>query len=170
MSRLTKKDYKDWVYLTGTTLNEKASNHLNEINHKLGQLEDLMEQYSINDLTELKMALDYYEQTKKVEKITANAEIDTFKEIQDLLTKTNIYDKLSNELGYPLEVVFKALKEGIYFNFNMVLNEKFIETTNLSLKFSLGGFYCLYFEQWCVSYEIDLKDYGKTWWLKGDKQ
>lgn len=28
---------------------------------KLGQIEDLMEQYGINDLIELKIALDYYE-------------------------------------------------------------------------------------------------------------
>lgn len=41
MSRLTKKDYKEWVYEVGTTINQKASEHLNYINHKLGKLEDI---------------------------------------------------------------------------------------------------------------------------------
>ena len=37
------KDYKEWVYVVGTTINQKASEHLNYINHKLGKLEDLEE-------------------------------------------------------------------------------------------------------------------------------
>lgn len=87
----------------------------------------------------------------------------------DVFIKLGKLEDLEDEFSCPLRVVSKALKEGIYFNFNMMLKEKFIEPTNLSLKFSLGGFYCLYFEQWGVSYEIDLKDYGKTWWLKEDR-
>lgn len=93
-------------------------------------------------------------------------EAPTYKKIY---TKLGQLENLEEELGCPLDVVFKALKEGIYFNFNMMLKEEFIEPTDLSLKFSLGGFYCLYLEQWNGSY-IDLKDYGKTWWLKEDKE
>lgn len=83
----------------------------------------------------------------------------------DLKNKLGKLEDLQDELGCPLDVVFKALKEGIYFNFNMMLKEEFIEPIDLSLRFSLGEFYCLYFEQWNDGYEIDLKDYQKTWWI-----
>ena len=91
------------------------------------------------------------------------------------IRKGNVIDKLGkledleDELGCPLEVVFKALKDGIYFNFNRTSKkEEFIESIDLSLKLSLGGFYCLYFEQWNDGYEVDLAYYKKTWFLKGD--
>ena len=86
--------------------------------------------------------------------------------LQELVDKEALKNPILEELGCPLEVVLKALLEGVYYNFNLMLKEEFIEPIDLSLKFSLGGFYCLYFEQWGDGYEIDLRDYGKTWWLK----
>ena len=41
MSRLTKKDYKDWWHPVGEIINEQSSIYLNEVNHKLGKLEDI---------------------------------------------------------------------------------------------------------------------------------
>lgn len=46
MSRLTKKDYKDWWHPAGTVINEQSSLYLNEVNHKLGKLEDLEDELS----------------------------------------------------------------------------------------------------------------------------
>ena len=54
MSRLTKKDLA--IYsgrMNGKTLFDKVYN-------KLGKLEDILEEYGIEDLTDLKIALDYY--------------------------------------------------------------------------------------------------------------
>lgn len=47
--------------------------YVSEIMNKLGQLEDLMEKYEINDLTDLEIALNYYDhryddvQTRRVD-------------------------------------------------------------------------------------------------------
>ena len=106
---------------------------------------------------------DYRNTYDKYEGIDTNK----FEEICDELIK---YKQLQDELGCPLEVIFKALKEGIYFNFNRTCKEEFIEPIDLSLRYSLGGFYCFYFEQWNDGYEVDLRYYGKTWWLKGDRR
>ena len=54
MSRLTKKDLA--IYsgrMNGKTLFDKVYN-------KLGQIEDILEEYGIEDLTDLIIALDYY--------------------------------------------------------------------------------------------------------------
>ena len=53
MSRLTKK-LDEGFYVSNAPCTDDLKN-------KLGKLEDLMEQYNINDLAELKIALDYYE-------------------------------------------------------------------------------------------------------------
>lgn len=47
--------------------------YVSEIMNKLGQLEDIMEKYEINDLTDLEIALNYYDhryddvQTRRVD-------------------------------------------------------------------------------------------------------
>lgn len=57
MSRLTKKE-KRVDYFTGLEF-EYDTDDLYAID-KLGQIEDILEEYDIKDLTELKIALDYY--------------------------------------------------------------------------------------------------------------
>lgn len=75
------------------------------------------------------------------------------------------YNKLSNledledELGCPLDVVFKALKDGIYY-----ANNSF---TTVILR------YCeplkeLYFDTIYTGVYFNLNDYKKTWCLKED--
>lgn len=171
MSRLTKK-IENSEYMKDYELLVAHNYHLY---NKLGKIEDLMEQYNIDDLAELKIALEYYEQTKQVEKLTANSEIDTFKEIQDLLTKSNTYDNLSNELGCPLDVVFKALKEGIVVNDIMYLinGKKSSKTVFRKIIFTYNKFYKDYGFGFGMDengdnplWWISLKDYGKNWWLK----
>ena len=57
MNRLTKKDKRfNCGYQLSTYYNKYEENVIT----KLGQLEDLMEEYGINDLVELKIALNYY--------------------------------------------------------------------------------------------------------------
>lgn len=53
MSRLTNKDLVYIGRINGKTLFDKVYN-------KLGKLEDILEEYGIEDLTDLKIALDYY--------------------------------------------------------------------------------------------------------------
>ena len=53
MSRLTNKDLVYIGRINGKTLFDKVYN-------KLGQIEDLMEKYEINDLVDLEIALVYY--------------------------------------------------------------------------------------------------------------
>ena len=108
---------------------------------------------------------------KIIEELISKSEIDTFEEIQDLLTKANTYDKLSNELGCPLDVVFKALKEGFY---TQTMHHTKQDNTWLGIN-DLGytkEIFCMYFDENMANIETcverDLKDYGKTWWLKGD--
>lgn len=76
-----------------------------------------------------------------------------------LKTKEQIYNELTEELGYPLDVVFKALKEGCY-----IQDEGYFECPDI---------YFHPLEMECVigwankdnmGYEL-LKDYRKTWWL-----
>lgn len=83
------------------------------------------------------------------------------------------YNKLSNledledELGCPLDVVFKALKEGVM---TYDYEKQPVFTSHLDLSY---GFYnsqgeeLLTLHNW--SYAVALKDYGKTWWLKEDR-
>lgn len=70
-------------------------------------------------------------------------------------------EDLEEEIGCPLEVVIKALKEGIYYiypNGNIVLERSF------KLNHYSSG--------WCLikpKLNFKLEDYKKTWWLKRDK-
>ena len=55
MSRLTTKTkLGDYIFIDG------EQTCLNTIATKLGKLEDLLEKYEIEDLTDLEIALDYY--------------------------------------------------------------------------------------------------------------
>lgn len=57
MSRLTKKE--NGIY-TFTHADEDRQFVVYDLCKKLGQIEDILEEYGIEDLTDLKIALDYY--------------------------------------------------------------------------------------------------------------
>ena len=83
---------------------------------------------------------------------------------------TKIYDKLSkledleDELGCPLDVVFKALKEGfIDSEYNLLRTAKRLEYRDNEWVLVMMG--CRG-KQWYYP----LKDYQKNWWLKGDME
>ena len=85
-------------------------------------------------------------------------------------TKEQIYDELTQELGIPLEVLFKALKDGIWFkNKNGKLRN--VDKIHLnSLLFWMGKFAvdCLPEEEIEEGFnyiQLHFKDYGKTWSL-----
>lgn len=149
MSRLTKKDYKNGIQVNGY-YTKKNAQRLTDISHKLGKLEDLMEEYNLESIEDLENLLAL--QTFKVGGRSNG---------KSIIAKGILYNQLSDELGCPLDVVFKALlkKEGIrtiknntYYIDNIVR----MSTGNLAFELELAHY-------------LYLKDYGKTWWLKGEK-
>lgn len=82
--------------------------------------------------------------------------------LREALYKASIYDKLCKDLGCPLEVAFKALKEGIY-------TEKIDNTLLISKDVSLkhNGKQFVFILEHC--YYVVTKNYKKTWWLKKDR-
>lgn len=81
-------------------------------------------------------------------------------DIQLDIDKLNrIYD-LEKELGIPLEVLFKALKDGILTKKNNI----FRKLTGISLNYN-SYFECYVFEYGMGTVKAKLKDYGKTWVL-----
>lgn len=58
MSRFTR--YKQESLLTNEGGYYEPDTHYMAIVAKLGQIEDILEEYGIEDLTDLKIALDYY--------------------------------------------------------------------------------------------------------------
>lgn len=87
----------------------------------------------------------------------------------------NWYNKLANlediedEYGCPLEVVFKAIRNGILFISDKCipddLSKKFTSRPRLYYSDDLK---CYRFEIGLGAYYVKLKDYKKTWWLKED--
>ena len=102
------------------------------------------------------------------------------------INKLGKLEDLEDELGCPLEVVFKALNEGIIINEEGFVNSAYDNKTfnkendsyydDLTLYNTGVGYY---FEDTSSPYGdpecgdigcwVDLKDYQKTWWLKGEK-
>lgn len=85
------------------------------------------------------------------------------------IDKLSKLEDLEEELGVPLEVLFKALKEGVYAKFE----EGKILETNIKLYYGCGNEFkirvvCLEIGQY-EDFEWDdylfVKDYGKTWAL-----
>lgn len=68
------------------------------------------------------------------------------------------YKQLEEQLGCPLEVVFKALKQDYIYTKS---------GKHSRIEFGVYGF------EWCICYglrtQIRVDDYKKTWWLKKDK-
>ena len=93
-----------------------------------------------------------------------------------VLTKLKHFENLEEELGCPLDVVFKALKEGVrYFDGKTYTTTSKVNYECLLLDIELKAFRVMtepmpYSNDTWREYDtLYLKDYGKTWWLKGDK-
>lgn len=153
---------------------EEWETSVQKVINKLGKLEDLMEEYNINSIEEL--------ENKLSSKFIAGGIRSSGKRI---VSKGILYNILSEELGCLLEVMFKAMTIGII----VENHEDLIETGHSDRKdkyvyFSTEEIYLKNWQshgiknttncfqitygddsEWCVY----LKDYGKTWWLKGEK-
>lgn len=92
-------------------------------------------------------------------------------------------EDLEESLGCPLEVVFKAIEDGIvikgavnqYGAMTLWLDNKPLEAL-VGEKLSFEEPRLIKYNEWCFSCDggsyrgcVRLKDYGKTWWLKKDR-
>lgn len=86
-----------------------------------------------------------------------------------------IYEDIEEELGCPLEVLFKALKTTVFTNAEDCYGQELPSglrefEVRLNVKnMSLGLIHNSMFKGKEVIRHIPLKDYKKTWWLKEDK-
>ena len=144
MNRLAKKkSYADEYYLVCESLAAE----------KLCKLEDLMEEYNIDSIEQLENMLGY--------KVVAGGMRSGGKSI---VAKGILYNQLSEELGCPLEVVFKTIEDGVYIEVEHLPDV--IERPRLYYSDD-NKCYCL--EMLYGEYVVKLSDYQKTWWLKGEK-
>lgn len=79
----------------------------------------------------------------------------------DLYNKLGKLEDLEEELGCPLEVLVKALIEGVYYEDT----DNYMIYLPVFLDFNLDDNYILYY----VDEKLLTKDYKKTWWLRKDK-
>lgn len=84
--------------------------------------------------------------------------------IIEMATDLLEYKKVEEQLGCPLEVVFKALTNGVYVkdfpNESNTLKMFGLNLTNIENEwYMITKFYA----------NVKVKDYKKTWWLKADK-
>lgn len=101
------------------------------------------------------------EELNKVVKVDIQLDIDKLNRIYDL----------EKELGIPLEVLFKALKEGIYRLYEEFEDDEppYIYYLDPIIMYDeWRECWIFYDESKCQVY--CLKDYGKTWWLEKPKE
>ena len=75
------------------------------------------------------------------------------------------YRELEKQLGCPLEVLFKAFKNG---NIWVNKNEQIVNICDFYLDCNGCGYWFLSIGKGYYDI-VGLKDYKKTWWLKKDK-
>lgn len=78
--------------------------------------------------------------------------------LQNCINKLGKLEDLEEQLGCPLEVVFKALEEGIIINNTLEKSPSLLKLNSIN--------------KWCFEMRAEiyfLSDYQKTWWLKGEK-
>ena len=82
------------------------------------------------------------------------------------IEKLSKLEDIEQELGIPLEVLFKALKDGIW----CLTKEDGVEFMNVPKLFNYNDKY--YFREDMFWFEpiVELKDYGKTWWIEEPKE
>ena len=109
---------------------------------------------------------------KTIFKIEVDNNIEDFEEARDLMF-SGLWESLQKfrafeqELGIPLEVLFKALKGFYYIN-----HDGQIDYMNTPRLFYSENCECYCFREGIFLYEdiIDVKKHGKTWWLEKPKE
>lgn len=136
-------------------------------NFKLGQYEDIEEEFQIDNFDDLKERLKTY-------KFLANhgmscVDVEGY---NCMLKDLKEYHDIEEELGIDLITLFKALKDGIYVktygcgnsNFNkLIITKKKCPTLKLDYKTHTKLRFEQKFGQHFETYELE--DYGKTWAL-----
>lgn len=87
MKRLTKKDYRNRTSII------KPIGEINKIEHKLGQLEDIMEKYSIETVEDLRTRLYDCDIWKKVCELACNRMGWSIEYLLDGISREIIYPK-----------------------------------------------------------------------------
>lgn len=77
---------------------------------------------------------------------------------EEIFNKLGKLEDLQDELGIPLEVLFKALKEGFWFK----------DSGRVFFAKQAGVFNGVSGTYWFSGIDtmVKVKDYGKTWWLE----
>lgn len=87
---------------------------------------------------------------------------------QEFINKLGKLEDLEEEIGCPLEVMLKVLKYGFYDKYG-----KWYKDYDFNLKYdwllSNPNDKYLIFDGEDIYFELKLRDYKKTWWLKEDK-
>lgn len=91
--------------------------------------------------------------------------ISGFTTIDELIDKLAIYEDLEEQIGCPLEVVFKAISQG---NIWVKKEEEIINTNDYYLDCNGLGYWFLSVGKGYYDI-VGLKDYKKNWWLKEDR-
>ena len=128
---------------------------LPKIVDKLGQLEDILEKYEIDDLNVLDQVLEN-------QRFLSNRDYSTLprEDFDGLFERLNQYEDIEEELGIDLITLFKALKNGIW-----IYDTNGIEMFTGHFQNGLVFNYCSYPSIQYVDRLFYLKDYGKTWAL-----
>lgn len=144
MKRLTKYEPSENSMLPYKLKDEELTTELDSI-HKLGQLEDLMEEYNIKTLEQVECSFigfitDFTEEGRE--------------HIGELL-------KLEDELGIDLITLFSALKNGVWYkDYKDSDNIKFTKDIEEHINWKELIVPAKY-----THISLSFKDYGKTWAL-----
>ena len=108
--------------------------------------------------------------------------VDNFKAFDGKpIEKLSKLEDIEQELGIPLEVLFKALKDGIYTNWKLDVDKELkglfkfnclkLRYADYEKLFYLEDIYHPYGDRNCgdIGIYVFLKDYGKTWALTRDE-
>lgn len=129
--------------------------------NKLGKIEDLMEKYKINSIEELENIL--IENSKELH-VIQGIKYGTDGAIS-IVGKGMLYNKLSEEFGCPLEVFVNIFKYGVIVLDDNYEAKGFSEWQQQNIEIDIKN-KC--FSVYCIG-TWKFRDYGKTWWLKGEK-
>ena len=170
---------------------EEFETLLNELN-ELKRLKDIEKELGINILELLQ---DFKKQQDQFGEITKDVDVDY---LAHTVLNGITYRKLSEELGCPLEAVFKAIAKGIKttehydigsgqtFKEYIKVEEPHLTFTSIEQDWLKDmDFFKDYANKWCFHFKdfiyledkandeyeclVKLSDYRKTWWLKGEK-
>ena len=79
------------------------------------------------------------------------------------------YVRLTNELKCSLEVIFRALKDGVYHKYSKSLfsRGKF-QKLEVRLEYKYGKYFLVPIHK--ADFSLSLEEYQKTWWLSQTKE